>query len=157
MCPPSAWINFLTRVTTDLRTLRSAAPLLMHLAALRIRWFSSLVFTLFEPRRWTNVTNHMGFRINPTAQFQPATHVCRFKMLNALDRVPSVCNVLQTLIVEVSTSGLNFRANSESKMSYCIRTHGSNLQRLLSLEQLKCSGSFYPWWSQQYRKLPFMG
>jgi hypothetical protein len=27
----------------------------------------------------------MGVRINPTAQFQPATHVRRFKMLKALD------------------------------------------------------------------------
>ena len=26
-----------------------------------------------------NVTNHMGIRINPTAQFQPATHVCMLK------------------------------------------------------------------------------
>ena len=34
-----------------------------------------------------NVTNHMGVRINPTAQIQPATHVARFKMLNALDVV----------------------------------------------------------------------
>jgi len=31
-----------------------------------------------------NVTNHTGVRINPTAQFQPATHVCRFKMLNPI-------------------------------------------------------------------------
>jgi len=30
-----------------------------------------------------NFANHMGVRINPTAQFQPATHVRRFKMLNA--------------------------------------------------------------------------
>ena len=36
-----------------------------------------------------NVTNHMGVGINPTAQFQPATHVRRFKMLNALDLEPS--------------------------------------------------------------------
>jgi hypothetical protein len=34
-----------------------------------------------------NVTNHMGVRINPMAQFQPTTHVCMFKMLNALDAV----------------------------------------------------------------------
>jgi len=34
-----------------------------------------------------DVTNHMGVRINPTAQFQPATHVRSFKMLNALDVV----------------------------------------------------------------------
>jgi len=49
-------------------------------------------------------------------------------------------NVRQTLRVEVSTAGLNNRANSESEISYCIRTHGSDLQRLLSLEQLKSSG-----------------
>jgi hypothetical protein len=34
-----------------------------------------------------NVMNHMGVRVNPTAQFQPATHVHRFKMLNVLDVV----------------------------------------------------------------------
>ena len=34
-----------------------------------------------------NIINHMGVRINPTAQFQLATHVRRFKMLNALDVV----------------------------------------------------------------------
>jgi len=51
-CPPPAWINFLTRVTTELVTLRSTAALLMLLAVLRIRWSSSsLVFTLCGPRR----------------------------------------------------------------------------------------------------------
>ena len=44
------------------------------------------------------------------------------------------------LRVEDSTSGLNSRANSESEMSYSIRTHGSDLRRLLSLEQMTCSG-----------------
>jgi len=34
-----------------------------------------------------NVMNHMGVRINPTAQFQPAVHFHRFKMLNGLDVV----------------------------------------------------------------------
>src|SRR5215475_135444 len=40
-----------------------------------------------------NATNHTGVRINPTAQIQPATHVRRFKMLNALDvvRIQSIC------------------------------------------------------------------
>jgi len=40
-----------------------------------------------------NVMNHVGVRINPTAQFQLATHVRRFKMLNALDvvRIHSFC------------------------------------------------------------------
>ena len=46
-CPPAAWTHFLTRVTTELVTLRSTAALLVLLAALRIRWSSSsLVFTL---------------------------------------------------------------------------------------------------------------
>jgi hypothetical protein len=31
-----------------------------------------------------NVTNHMGVRINPTTQFEPATYVRSFKILNAL-------------------------------------------------------------------------
>jgi hypothetical protein len=34
-----------------------------------------------------NVTNHLGVRINPTAQFQSATHVRRVKMQHALDVV----------------------------------------------------------------------
>jgi hypothetical protein len=34
-----------------------------------------------------NDTNHLGFKINTTAQFQPATHVRRFKILNVLDVV----------------------------------------------------------------------
>ena len=46
-CLPSTWINFMTRVTRKLVTLRSTATLLMLLAALRIRWSSSsLVFYL---------------------------------------------------------------------------------------------------------------
>jgi len=31
-----------------------------------------------------NVTNHIGLRINPTTQFQLATHVRRVKMLNPI-------------------------------------------------------------------------
>ena len=47
-CPPSAWIHFLTHVTTELVTLRSTVALLMLFAALRIRCSSSsVVFTLF--------------------------------------------------------------------------------------------------------------
>jgi hypothetical protein len=40
-----------------------------------------------------NVMKHMGVRINPTAQFQPAKYERRFKMLNALDvvRIHSFC------------------------------------------------------------------
>ena len=40
-----------------------------------------------------NVTNHVGIRINPAAQFELARHVHRFKMLNALDvvRLHSFC------------------------------------------------------------------
>ena len=46
-CPPYAWINFLSRVTRELVTLRNTTALLMLLAALRIRYSSSsLVFTL---------------------------------------------------------------------------------------------------------------
>ena len=58
----------------------------------------------------------LGVTINPMACFQPATHVRRFMLLNVLDMVrihSSVCNVRQTLRAEVSTSGLNSRANSE--------------------------------------------
>jgi hypothetical protein len=35
----------------------------------------------------------LGVKINPTAQFQPATHIRRFKVLNALDvvRTHSFC------------------------------------------------------------------
>jgi len=42
-CPPSAWIHFLTGVTTELVTLRSTAALLMLLAALSICWSSSFL------------------------------------------------------------------------------------------------------------------
>ena len=50
--PSSAWIHFLTRVTGELATLRSAAALMMLLAAFRIRCSSSfLVLTLCGPRR----------------------------------------------------------------------------------------------------------
>ena len=46
-CPPSAWIHFLTCVTTELVTLRTAAALLIFLSAMRIRWSSYfLVFIL---------------------------------------------------------------------------------------------------------------
>ena len=54
---------------------------------------------------------------------------------------------------EDSTSGVNSIASSESEMSYSVRTHGSDLHRLLSLEHLKCSVSFYTRCSQQYMKL----
>jgi len=41
-----------------------------------------------------NVTNHMGVRINPTTQFEPATYVRRLKILNAL--ICDICaNFLQ--------------------------------------------------------------
>ena len=64
-----------------------------------------------------NVLNRMGVRINPVAQFQPATHVHRFKMLNALDmvqihfllcvmfiRLTLLSSVLQGLIPELILS-----------------------------------------------------
>jgi len=47
-----------------------------------------------------DVTNHMVVRVNPMAQFQPATYVHRFKMLNALmwyRCIPSACSVHQIL------------------------------------------------------------
>jgi hypothetical protein len=51
-CPPSAWINFLTRVARKLVTLRSTAAMLMLLAGLRIRWSSSsFVLPLCGSRR----------------------------------------------------------------------------------------------------------
>ena len=62
-CPLSAGIHFLTLVTREFVTLRSNAELSMLLAALRIRWSSSLVFTLFAtPYLSCNVThvNLMG-------------------------------------------------------------------------------------------------
>jgi len=46
-CPPSAWINFLARVTREHVTLGNTAVLLVLLVALTARWSSSsLVFTL---------------------------------------------------------------------------------------------------------------
>jgi len=41
-----------------------------------------------------NVTNRMGVRINPTAQFQPAIHVCRFKMLHVLNVVTPIYGIV---------------------------------------------------------------
>ena len=69
-----------------------------------------------------NITNHIGVMINATARFQPATRVHKFKMLK-LRRMcygynPSLFNVRHTLRVEVSTTGLNNRANSESYTVY---------------------------------------
>jgi len=161
-CPPSAWIHFLTGVTRGLVTQRSTGALLMLLAALRIRWSSSLVFTLCGPRRWRNVTNHTFWgleliqRHNSNRLHISAGSRCWLRRI-WYGYIPSVCNVRQTLRVEVSDSRLNSRTNSESEMLYCVRTHRSDLQRLLISEQLKCNGSFYSRWSQQYQKLPFMG
>ena len=45
-CPPFACLHFLTRVTTELATLRSTSVLLMLLAVLRICCSSFLVFPL---------------------------------------------------------------------------------------------------------------
>ena len=152
-CPPSAWIHFLTCVTRGLVTLRRTAPLLMLLAALRIRWSSSLV--------WASLVNKMlriiwGLELiqqhNSNWLHMSAGSRCWMRWIR-YGYIPSVCNVHHTLRVEVNTSGLNSRANSESETSYCIHAHGSDLQWLLSLEQLKCSSSFYP----QCIQLPFMG
>jgi len=54
--------------------------------------------------------------------------------------IPSVCKFHQTLRIEVSTSGLTSRDNSESEMTCCVGTNGFDLQQLLILEQLKCTG-----------------
>ena len=55
-----------------------------------------------------NITNRMGVRINTTAQFQLATHVRRFKMLNALDvvRIAHKVNTTELLqgILSVASS-----------------------------------------------------
>jgi hypothetical protein len=40
-----------------------------------------------------NVMNHMGVRMNPTAEFQPATHVGRLEILNAMVTVRVHCCV----------------------------------------------------------------
>jgi len=40
-----------------------------------------------------NVNNHVGVRINPPAEFQPATHVRRPKILNSLVMVWMQCCV----------------------------------------------------------------
>jgi hypothetical protein len=53
-----------------------------------------------------NITKHVGVGINPTAQFQPASHISRVKMLNVLD-VAQIHNVRQILRVEISTSRPN--------------------------------------------------
>jgi len=60
-CPPSASINFLTRVTREFVTLQSTAALLMLLAVLRIRWgSSSLMFTLCGPSWWKKYYESYG-------------------------------------------------------------------------------------------------
>ena len=131
-CPPSASINFLTRVTRELVNLRSTTALLMLLAALRIRWnSSSLVFTLCGPRRRKKYYESYGVNVNPKAQFQ-SVHLFAYSRcrMNCIwyGYSPSVCNFRQNLRVEVVTSGLNSRPNCELEMSNCIRTHGSELQ-----------------------------
>jgi hypothetical protein len=47
-----------------------------------------------------NVTNHMGVKINPMAQFQPATHVRRFKMLHALNVVTPIYGIMKIVAVQ---------------------------------------------------------
>jgi hypothetical protein len=89
-----------------------------------------------------NVTNHMGVRIqwhNSNQLHMSAGSRCWMRWM-WYRYIPSVCSICQTLRVEVSTAGLNNRANSESEISYCIHTKGSKWQWMLSLDQLKCSG-----------------
>ena len=121
-CPPSAWIHFPTSVTRELVTLWNTAALLILLAALRIRWsISSLVFTLCGPHRWKNVTNHIVWRLeliqqhNSNRLHMSAGSRCWMRW-TWYGYIPSVCNVRHTFRVEVSTSGLNSRATSESEM-----------------------------------------
>jgi hypothetical protein len=38
-------------------------------------------------KKQINFTNYIGVKINPMAELQPATHVHRFKVLNAIDMV----------------------------------------------------------------------
>ena len=83
-----------------------------------------------------NITNHMG-----VVNWLHVSAGSRCWMRSMWNWIHSVCNVRQTVRIEVSTSGLNSIANSESEMSYFISTHGSDLQRLLSMEQLKCRWS----------------
>ena len=66
-CPPSAWMHFLTRVARELVTLRSTAALLMLLAALRIRYSSSLlVFTcVHTPQLSCNPTHDILMGSDP--------------------------------------------------------------------------------------------
>jgi len=47
-----------------------------------------------------NVVNHLGVNINPVSEFQVTRHVCRFKVLNALDvcECYPLCNILQILM-----------------------------------------------------------
>jgi len=54
--------------------------------------------------------------------------------------IPSVCKFHHTLRIEVRTSGLTSRDNSEPEMTCCVGTNGFDLQHLLILEQLKCTG-----------------
>jgi len=95
---------------------------LMFLVVLRIRWSSSsLVFTLCGHRWLKNVTNHTFWgleliqRHNSNRLHMSAGSRCGMRWI-WYGYIPSVCNVRQTLRVEVSTSRLNSRTNSESEM-----------------------------------------
>ena len=141
-------------VTRELVTFRSNAVLLMLLAMLRIRsqvhrvWALSLNKILPFICGLELIQGHNSKRLHLSAGSRCWMFLMWYRYIT------SVCNVHQTLRVEVSTSGLNSRANSESEMSYCIYIcvyvcmyvciyiyiHDSDLQWFLSLEQLKCSG-----------------
>ena len=56
-----------------------------------------------------NVTNQMVFIIHPAAQFQLATHVRRFKMLNALDvvRIAHKVNTREELLQRLLSAARN--------------------------------------------------
>jgi len=59
MCPPSAWIHFVTRVTRELVNLRSTAELLMLLARIVLLSCSPCVGLVDE----INITYHMGLML----------------------------------------------------------------------------------------------
>jgi hypothetical protein len=124
--------TFLTHVTRELVNLWSTAVLLMHLAVLSIRCISpSLAFILCGSRWWINLVNHTVWgleliqRHNSNRLHMSEGSRCWMRWI-WYRYIPSVCNVRQTLGIEVITSGLNSRANSESEISKCIRTHGSD-------------------------------
>jgi len=119
-CPPSAWIHLLTRVIRELVTLWSMQRCWCFLQ----RWeFAGVVLLscspcvgLFGEQNITHHTvwglelilQHDSNRLHMSAGSRSWMRWIRYRY------IPSVCHVRQTLRAEASTSGLNYRANSES-------------------------------------------